>query len=174
MDGAKGNKPLSWRWEGYSTNLVPGIVNTITGYVTRITFYFNAPDKLDVARKLAGKAYQNGQQALVYTADPVQAQAADQGFWTAQQLSFLPHVRCDHPLATETPILIGDNPDALQRADVLINLDREPPAFFGRFERLLEIVTTDPADRERARERYRFFKERGYALDTHDLGTAGA
>lgn len=142
--------------------------------VTRITFYFNAPDKLDVARKLAAKAYQGGRQTLVYTADPARAQALDQSFWTAQQLSFLPHVPCGHPLAPETPILIGDNPDALARADVLINLDPEPPGFFGRFERLLEIVTTDPADRERGRARYRYFRERGYALETHDLGAPGA
>lgn len=142
--------------------------------MTRITFYFNAPDKLEVARKLASKAFQSGQQALVYTADPAQAQAVDEGFWTAQQLSFLPHVRCGHPLAAETPILIGDNPEVLGRADVLINLAAEPPAFFGRFERLLEIVTADPMDRERARARFRFFKERGYALESHDLGAAGA
>jgi DNA polymerase-3 subunit chi len=142
--------------------------------VTRITFYFNAPDKLDVARKLAAKAFQSGQQALLYTADPAQIQAVDETFWTAQQLSFLPHVRCDHPLAAETPILIGDNPDALRQADVLINLAPEPPAFFGRFGRLLEIVTPDPADRERARERFRYFKERGYALDTHDLAAGGS
>jgi DNA polymerase-3 subunit chi len=142
--------------------------------VTRITFYFNAPDKLDVARKLAAKAYQSGQQALVFTADAALAQAADQAFWTAQQLSFLPHVLCGHPLAAETPVLIGDDPASLGRADVLINLESEPPGFFGRFERLLEIVTSDPADRERARERFRYFKERGYALDTHDLGAGGA
>lgn len=149
-------------------------MTTLTCTVTRITFYFNAPDKLDVARKLAAKAFQSGQHALVYTADPAQALAADQSFWTAQQLSFLPHVRCDHPLASETPILIGGAPDMLRKADVLINLDQEPPAFFGRFERLLEIVTPDPADRERARDRFRFFKERGYALDTHDLGAGSA
>ncbi|MEW5771770.1 MAG: DNA polymerase III subunit chi [Pseudomonadota bacterium] len=142
--------------------------------MTRITFYFNAPDKFDVARKLAAKAFQGGQQTLVYTTDPAQAQALDQGFWTAQQLSFLPHVRCGHPLAAETPVLIGDDPAPLRHADVLINLAAEPPAFFGRFERLLEIVSTDPADRERARQRFRFFKERGYALETHDLGAAGA
>lgn len=142
--------------------------------MTRITFYFNAPDKLDVARKLATKAFQSGRKALVYTPDPAQAQAVDLVFWTAQQLSFLPHVRCGHPLAAETPVLIGDDPDALEPADVLINLAPEPPTFFGRFDRLLEIVTTDPADRGRARERFRYFKERGYALDTHDLGAGGA
>lgn len=149
-------------------------MTTLTHTVTRITFYFNAPDKLDVARKLAAKAFQSGRHALVYTTDPARAEAADQGFWTAQQLSFLPHVRCEHPLASETPVLIGSDPDALRQADVLINLDQAPPAFFGRFERLLEIVTPDSADRARARERFRFFKERGYALDTHDLGAGSA
>jgi DNA polymerase-3 subunit chi len=142
--------------------------------VTRITFYFNAPDKLDVARRLAAKAFESGQQVLVYVPEPAQAQAADQGFWTAQQLSFLPHVRCGHPLAALTPVLIGDDPEDLQRADVLINLAPEPPAFFGRFERLLEIVTADAADRERGRQRFRYFRERGYVLETHDLGAGGA
>jgi DNA polymerase III subunit chi len=142
--------------------------------VTRITFYFNAPDKLEVARKLAAKAYQSGRHALVYTPDPAQARALDQHFWTDSQLSFLPHVTCGHPLAQETPILIGDNPDDLARADVLINLAAEPPGFFGRFERLLEIVTGDDADRERGRARFRYFRERGYALETHDLGASGA
>lgn len=138
--------------------------------MTRVDFYFNAPSKAEVARKLAAKAFQAGQQALVYTADPAQAQALDVAFWTAQQLSFLPHVRCGHPLARQTPILIGDNPDELARADVLINLAPDTPAFFGRFERVLEIVTAQAEDRERARARFKFFKERGYALESHDLG----
>jgi len=137
--------------------------------VTRITFYFNAPNKLEVARKLATKSFQAGLCALVYTPDATLAQTLDHTFWTAQQLSFLPHVRCNHPLAAQTPVLIGDSAEPLQRADVLINLAAEPPAFFGRFERLLEIVTSDHADREQARQRVRYFKERGYAVDHHDL-----
>jgi DNA polymerase-3 subunit chi len=84
-------------------------------------------------------------------------------------LSFLPHVRCGHPLARQTPILIGADPDELASADVIISLDAEPPDFFGRFQRLLEIVSSEPGDRDRARQRFRFFRERGYPLDTHDL-----
>lgn len=139
--------------------------------MTRIDFYFNAPDKIEVARKLAAKAFQVGQYALVYTLDSRFAHELDTLFWTTQQLSFLPHVRCGHALARQTPILIGANPDELARADILINLTDEPPNFFGRFERMLEIVTADGGDRDRARERFRFFKERGYALDTHDLAS---
>ncbi len=137
--------------------------------MTRIDFYFNAPGKAEVARKLANKTFQTGQQALVYTRQPAKGQELDTLFWTAQQLSFLPHVRCGHALARETPILIGDNPDELSSADVLINLEDETPAFFSRFARVMEIVTTDLEDREHARARLRFFKERGYQVDTHDL-----
>ncbi len=142
--------------------------------MTRIDFYFNAPSKIDVARKLATKAFNAGQHVLVYAPDPTMAQALDTAFWTAQQLSFLPHVRCGHPLARQTPILIGAEADELASADILINLAEQPPEFFGRFQRLLEVVSGESGDRERARERYRFFKQRGYPLETHDLAEMGA
>ena len=76
-------------------------------------------------------------------------------------------------LAGETPIWIdhvvehpGDQPD---RACVLINLQAEPPPFFSRFERLAEIVGIDEEDAVAARARYRFYRERGYELRTHNL-----
>ena len=53
---------------------------------------------------------------------------------------------------------------------MLINLGLAPPPFFSRFERLAEIVGVDPADAEAGRERYRFYRERGYELRTHSLG----
>jgi len=52
---------------------------------------------------------------------------------------------------------------------VLINLRAEQPPYFSRFERLIEIVSLDDEDRRLARERYRFYRERGYPLDSHDL-----
>jgi DNA polymerase-3 subunit chi len=137
--------------------------------MTRIDFYFNAPSKTDVARKLTAKAFGAGLNVLIYPRDAAQAQELDTVFWTAQQLSFLPHVRCGHPLARQTPILIGGDPDELGHADVLISLAEETPEFFGRFQRLLEVVSSEEADRERARQRFRFFKQRGYPLETHDL-----
>jgi DNA polymerase-3 subunit chi len=140
--------------------------------MTRIDFYFNAPGKAEVARRLATKTFQAGLHALVYTRQPARGQELDGLFWTAQQLSFLPHVRTGHPLAGQTPILIGDNPDELSSPDVLINLEDETPAFFSRFARVMEIVTADMEDRERSRARLRFFRERGYQVDTHDLAAA--
>lgn len=138
--------------------------------MTRVAFYFNAGDKAEVARRLAAKVYQSGRCALLYTHDEALAAELDDALWTAQQLSFIPHVRCGHPLARQTPILIGDRPDELASRDVIVNLAGEQPASFDGFARLMEIVTLDPDDRRAARERYRHYLERGYALQTHDLG----
>ena len=57
-------------------------------------------------------------------------------------------------------------------ADVLVNLDGNLPPAFSRFERLLEIVGTDEADRGPARERFKFYRDRGYAIAAHDLSKA--
>ena len=67
-------------------------------------------------------------------------------------------------------MLIGGEADELACADVLINLEGETPGFFSRFERVLEVVGTDDGDLARGRARYRYYRERGYALQTHDLG----
>lgn len=137
--------------------------------MTRVGFYFNAASKAEVARRLSVKAWQAGKQVLIYTQNEALAREVDATLWTDQSLSFLPHVRCGHPLAKETPILIGSEAEALSSPDVLINLDAESPPFFSRFERLLEVVTGDLADRDAARQRYRFYKDRGYPLETVDL-----
>jgi DNA polymerase-3 subunit chi len=66
-------------------------------------------------------------------------------------------------------VLIGTDPDELASADLLINLARETPAFFGRFERMLEVIGNDPEEIQAGRTRYRFYKERGYALKHNDM-----
>ena len=53
--------------------------------------------------------------------------------------------------------------------DVLLNLSEEAPAFFSRFNRLIEVVGKDEGDKTSARTRFRFYKDRGYDLKHHDL-----
>jgi DNA polymerase-3 subunit chi len=137
--------------------------------VTEITFYTFADDPLDVARRLAAKAYGQGKQVMIYTPERSVAESIDRLLWTTPALGFVPHCRDSDALASETPVLIGTDADALRSADVMINLHTEQPPAFARFERLVEIVGLDAAGVEQGRARYRFYKTRGYALQTHDL-----
>jgi DNA polymerase-3 subunit chi len=137
--------------------------------MTHISFYKNADNKLSVARQLVAKAWGQDKNVLIYVSDKTIADEMDRLLWTQPALSFIPHCQDNHRLAGSTPIHIGSRMDTLARADVLINLDPDPPSVFSRFDRLLEIVTLDESDLVASRQRYRFYKERGYHLVTHDL-----
>lgn len=137
--------------------------------MTEITFYTHADDPLDVARRVAAKAYSQGKRVMLYAPDAAVADAIDRLLWTTPALGFVPHCRDTDTLAGETPVLIGTNADALRSADVMINLHIEQPPAFARFERLVEIVGDDAERLEQGRSRYRFYQTRGYALKTHDL-----
>jgi len=63
----------------------------------------------------------------------------------------------------------GEEPDPEHR-DLLINLSDQVPLFFSRFERVAEIVGGNEAARKQARERFRFYRDRGYPLNSHELG----
>ena len=140
--------------------------------MTEISFYTFADNKLDVARKLAAKAYSQGKQVMIYAPEPEVADAIDRLLWTTPALSFLPHCRDSDAVSADTPVLIGANAAALAQADVMINLHHDWPPAFARFERLLEIVGQDKSDREQGRVRYRFYQERGYAITPIDLRNA--
>ena len=137
--------------------------------MTEITFYTFADNPLDVARRVAAKAHGQGKQVMLYAPDPAVADAIDRLLWTTPALGFVPHCRDSDALAGETPVLIGTDADALRSADVMINLHTEQPPAFARFERLVEIIGLDETGIEQGRARYRFYKTRGYALQTHDL-----
>ena len=140
--------------------------------MTEIRFYTFAENRLSVARQLAAKAVSRGMQVMIYTPDAGLAEKLDILLWTTPAQSFLPHCRDTHALAAYTPVLIGEQGDALGQADVMINLHHERPPAFSRFQRLLEIVSTQTEDIEQGRLRYRFYRERGYALSTIDLRNA--
>ena len=137
--------------------------------MTEVSFYTFADDKLAVARQLTAKAFARGMHVMLYAPDQALAQTLDTLLWTTPAQSFLPHCRDTHPLASQTPVLIGENVDVMPQADVMINLHHERPAAFSRFGRLLEIVGLAADDVEQGRQRYRFYRERGYALNTIDL-----
>ncbi len=137
--------------------------------MTRIDFYANVESRERTACTIAAKALERGVRLLVLTTDEAQSDRLDRLMWTFAQLSFLPHVRAAHPLAAQTPVIVDHAFDPLPHDEVLLNLTDATPPMFSRFERLVEIVSLDPDDRQRARGRWRFYSERGYPLASHDL-----
>ena len=137
--------------------------------MTSIDFYFNAQDKLTVACRLAGKALAQKKRLLIYAPEAETAQRVDRLLWTLPATGFVPHCLAHDPLAAETPVLIATDDEAPQDCDVLLNLSSGTPPHFERFDRLLEIVAEDEEERKAGRERYRWYRDRGYPIGNHDL-----
>ena len=141
--------------------------------MTTIDFYTHVDDRLAVAARIVAKAYAAHGTVRVLTTDRMTTDALDRLLWLQTALSFLPHCRMDNALAAETPIWIDELPEHNGPCAVLVNLNAEPPPFFSRFERLAEIVGKGEGHAVAGRERFRFYRERGYELRTHNLEERG-
>jgi DNA polymerase III subunit chi len=137
--------------------------------MTQIDFYTHVDDKLRTACRLVNKAYVQGLRVMVACPDQQTAQQLDRLLWTTPALGFVPHCMAQDPLAASTPVIIDAAGAEPLHDDLLVNLQGDRPAPFSRFRRLVEIVSTDDADRLAARERFKFYRDRGYEIRSHNL-----
>ena len=140
--------------------------------MTQIDFYTNVVDKLGTACRIVAKGYSLKHRIVIFCPDAEIAQRIDRLLWTSPATGFVPHCSATDALAAVTPVILDHRGEEPVHDQVLVNLRDELPAFFGRFERLIEIVSVDEEDRKNARERFRFYRDRGYELRTHDLKEA--
>ena len=137
--------------------------------MTQVDFYIHVADKLQTVCTLASKALARSMRVLILTPDPQTTDQVDRLLWVQPAIGFLPHCRSHHRLAAVTPIIVDHVAEPIVHEQILINLNAECPALFSRFERVIEVVSTDAADREAARDRYRFYRDRGYEIRNHDM-----
>ncbi|HEY4350682.1 MAG TPA: DNA polymerase III subunit chi [Paraburkholderia sp.] len=138
--------------------------------MTRIDFHSNVGDSLLYACRLVRKAYQAGQ-PLVVLAEPSRLRAFDEQLWTFSPLDFVPHCMAGTALAADTPVVLAANLDDVLHHQILLNLGATVPAQFARFERLLEVVGNASDELAAGRDRYRFYRDRGYALNNYKQGS---
>lgn len=143
--------------------------------MTRIDFYLLKDDgpraKAHFACRLVNKAFLRGHEVYFLAPDAREAGSLDQLLWTFHPGSFVPHGLADQAAGDPpAPVLIGHGEPPEHCHDLLVSLGGgEVPPFFSRFQRLAEVVGPDPEDRRQARERYRFYRDRGYDLKIHEL-----
>ena len=153
--------------------------------MTDIAFHFNVPDKLAYSCRLLRKAYTSGMQVVV-TGEAAQLARLDDLMWTFSTVDFLPHTRVAPALlagnavsGTEINdaeaglgILLAEKPERVRSHGVLVNLGQQIPDSFERFDRFIELVTSEADDRLAARRRWKHYADRGYALVSHDQAEA--
>jgi DNA polymerase-3 subunit chi len=144
--------------------------------VTQVDFYIVDSDsedaRLKIVCRIADKANDANQHVFIHGCSDVEAKKLDELLWTLSQGSFIPHkiVREGADAAPAEPVLIGLNRGPVgERWDLMINLAPDVPEFFSRYQRVAEVVDGDGTRRAQSRDRYRFYRDRGYTLNTHQV-----
>ena len=139
--------------------------------MTKICFFHGAENRLLAVAAWLAEAYARHERVLVYAPQAHLADSLDRLLWTRNATSFLPHCRADAPLAAQTPLLIADQLDDLAQEECLLNLADHVPPNFSRFAQVIEIVSNDEDDKLPARERFKFYRDRGYPLENQRFAT---
>ncbi|OUS24850.1 hypothetical protein A9Q99_23230 [Gammaproteobacteria bacterium 45_16_T64] len=140
--------------------------------MTRVDFYI-LPDHypqspLTYASRLIDKVYRMGHGIYVHLENAQDAQYLDEQLWQLSPESFIPH-EIVSDTTTDVAVLLGHDGEPAHHGNVMINLSGNVPNFFSRFERVAEIVPGNKEMRTKSRENFRFYKERGYPLHTHNI-----
>ncbi len=142
--------------------------------MTRVDFYISQATtptvRQQLACRIAEKAYLKQHRVYLHVPSAEQAEQLDSLLWVFRAGSFIPHCRDTDAQAAESPVVIGHSEPPADSNDVLINLCDDIPGFFSRFGRVAEIISGDETTRQKGRERFKYYRERGYALESHELG----
>jgi DNA polymerase-3 subunit chi len=144
--------------------------------MTEVSFHFNAPDKVGYACRLLRKATATGARVVV-TGEAETLRTLDTNLWTFSPLEFIAHCHvatAPPEVVAASPVVLADAPRGAPHQQVLVNLGVRVPEGFERFERLIEVVTPDEDDRQQARQRWKHYADRGYAIKKHDLAAREA
>ena len=137
--------------------------------MTKVDFYTGSTDKLRTACQLSHKAMQHGLHMVISLPDEASCDALDKLLWQYPDTAFIPHARSNAPDVNEVPVVLNCGDETFPYYDMLISLHNECMPFFSRFERVAEIVGTGEEDSRLGRERFKFYRDRGYELRHFDL-----
>ena len=135
--------------------------------MTRIEFRTHIPDKIHYTCRWVRKALLSAPDSkiILFSSDKYLLNKLDEALWTFSESDFLPHATLGDPQAAYSPVILTANDhDDMPYYDILVNLSPSIPACYARFDRLIELVSTDHADIDAGRQRYTHYRDRGYTL----------
>lgn len=141
-----------------------------------VSFHFNVSQPLVYAGRLLRKAARLSQPTTLWCL-PHQAEVLEQWLWTHDPRSFIAHAAPNAPAEVRrlSGLRLCDAPPSGEgELGVLLNVTGQPVEPQWRMHRLIELVSPDPADRQRARQRWRQYQSWGWELSAHDAAAPPA
>jgi DNA polymerase-3 subunit chi len=140
----------------------------------RVDFYVlkssTAKQRWIFACRLTEKAYLRDLKVVLLSETAAEAEVMDEMLWTFNERSFVPHDIHGSPSGGDsTQVMLTADPDAIDSADLLVNLSARLPSRLEKFSRIAEIIDADDERRRLGRERFKAYRELKVAVETHQL-----
>lgn len=131
----------------------------------------------DFVCRLTQKALKQYGRIFIAIGDDAQLSRLDQRLWESPPESFLPHQIAPQPANADTeqwafeqtPVLLGSAGQDANQSQVYINLTGDLAPGHENRQRIAEIVIQEPALLAASRERFRFYRDQGYSVQSHDI-----
>lgn len=145
--------------------------------MTRIDFYFNVKNRLNFSCKLVRKVIHDSkantdEPIVVYCPEKSKLIFFGKLLYSFSSTDFLPNVFVGDSLEQVTPIVLSSNPwipNSPRRPNLLLNLDDNICEVFSSFDRVVEVVGSDENEKLPAREKFTFYKNRGFKIYNHNI-----
>lgn len=143
-----------------------------------VAFHFNVPDKQTYVCRLLRKAVNAKAKVLVLGSEP-RLHELDRALWTFAPNEFVAHCSADAnvQMVSASPVVLSPSVShpgvATWHRHVLLNLSDQVPEGFEPFQRLIEIVSLESADRALARQRWKHYVQLGHTPSRHDVVVQG-
>ena len=143
--------------------------------MTEVEFHTGVVDPIGFACRLLRKAVRQSVRVQV-TAPPDVLSNLDLSLWTTEERDFVAHVfvpGATAAVAVRTPIWLVGAVQSQSAPRVLVNLGAEWPSECDALVLVIEIVSAEPDEAARGRERWRHYKALGLPVKHHPA-TAGS
>ncbi len=124
-------------------------------------------DPLLLVCELTKKGFATGQSILILARSFEQAEQLDEKLWEFDETAFIPHQIAGDEDDSITPVLIVPPDTTTPNRALVINLRDDPAP--GLFERVLEVVPADEAQRAGSRARWKIYQHAGFELKKFDM-----
>jgi DNA polymerase-3 subunit chi len=115
---------------------------------------------------------QSSVRTVISLPDAATTDTLDKLLWHYPATAFIPHSRSGADTSEEMPVILDHGGDKFPHHDLLISLHNECVPYFSRFERVIEVIGTGEEESRMGRERFKFYRDRGYELRHIDLSKA--
>jgi len=132
--------------------------------MTKIRFYTDVTDPPALIQHLVSQALSRQRSVTIYVPDREQAQRLGDQLWQQTADSFWPNALADTEYAALTPVQLAWQPEQIRQDDLLFNCQAALPKFFSRFRHVFELIGTEEADKIAGRQRWAFYRDRGYEI----------